>query len=72
MAAVCSGNICLGPNNISVNNITDSSATLNFSSFSSATETIFYSRELGSNIWDTTNNVNSPVLLDSLTACSIY
>ena len=72
MAAVCSGNICLGPNNISVNNITDSSATLNFSSFSSATETIFYSRELGSNVWDTTINVNSPLLLDSLTACSIY
>ena len=72
MASVCSGNICLGPNNISVNNITDSSATLNFSSFSSATETIFYIRELGSNVWDTTINVNSPLLLDSLTACNIY
>jgi hypothetical protein len=72
MTSVCSGNICLGPNNISVDSITDSSATLNFSSFSSATETIFYSRELGSNVWDTLLNVNSPILLDSLTACSIY
>ena len=72
MATVCSGNICLGPNNISVNNITDSSATLNFNSYSSATETIFYFRESGSNLWDTKTNVNSPVLLDSLSACSIY
>lgn len=72
MATVCSGNICLGPNNISVNNITDSSATLNFNSYSSATETIFYFRESGSNLWDTKTNVNSPLLLDSLSACSIY
>ena len=72
MATVCSGNICLGPNNISVNNITDSSATLSFNFYSSATETIFYFRESGSNLWDTKTNVNSPLLLDSLSACSIY
>ena len=72
MASVCSGNICLAPNNVSVSNITDSSAILNFSSYSSSTETIFYFREAGVNIWDTLYNASSPILIDSLIACSSY
>ena len=72
MADVCSGNICLNPNNINTSNITDSSANIQFNSFSSASSTTFYWREDGAPIWNIVPNANSPLSLTNLIGCSDY
>ena len=72
MAMVCSGNICLNPSNISINNISSDAANIQFTPFNSASSTTFYWKEVSSTNWNVIPNVISPINLDSLNGCSNY
>jgi hypothetical protein len=72
MASVCSGNICLSPSSISINNISTDSADVQFIPYNSASSTTFYWREVGAPSWSVVSNAISPIDVNNLMGCTDY
>lgn len=72
MAVVCSGTLCLGPSGVSSSAISDNSANVTFTPYTSATATNFYWREVGTATWTAVNGATSPISLTSLANCTSY
>lgn len=63
---------CPGPFGLMVTNVVDTSATFSWSSTDSTLVTNMLFRPAGATDWDTSFNVSSPILFDSLSACTDY
>ena len=72
MSNVCDGDICLGPSNISVNDIGTNTAIVQFNPSSSAASTTFYFRKVGNPEWVIDSSAISPINLSDLEECSAY
>jgi PKD repeat protein len=72
MAVACSGTLCISPSAPTVSAITNSTATLTWSAFSSADSYNLYWREVGATTWNTQNQTGLSFNFTGLDACSSY
>ncbi len=72
MTVTCSGNICLTPSSLNTSNILETSADISWNTFSGATESDLYFREVGSGTWTHVQNPTSPYSLTNLMPCTSY
>ena len=72
MAVACNGSICLGPSGVSLSDITENTAELEFNAQSGAFATNLYWREVGAASWNSEAAVTSPFSFSGLTGCSEY
>jgi PKD repeat protein len=72
MAVACSGTLCIAPSGPTISALTNSTATLTWSAFSSADSYNLYWREVGATTWNTQNQTGLSFNFTGLDACSSY
>lgn len=72
MAVACSGTLCIAPSGPTVSAITNNSATLTWSAFSSADSYILYWRQVGASTWNTVSQTSVTYNFTGLNDCSTY
>lgn len=73
MNMACTGApLCLTPSGVSTSNLTTSSANVAFTPYSTATQTLLYYREAGTNVFTSAGAVSSPFTINGLTECTNY
>jgi hypothetical protein len=73
MGVACTGApLCLTPSALATGSLTDTSGTVSFTAYSSATASLLYYREVGSTQFTFAGAVSAPYVLDGLTDCTEY
>jgi hypothetical protein len=73
MGVACTGApLCLTPSALATGSLTDTSGTVSFTAYSSATASLLYYREVGTSQFTFAGAVTAPYVLDGLTDCTEY